>query len=54
MVVVDQQQVVLVIEGEEPCADQEAGGEIKWCGALLLQPLLDDGIWVAISERFWV
>ena len=44
---------VLVIDGEESCADQEAGGQIKRCGALLLQPLLDDGIGVAISERFW-
>ena len=53
MVVVDQQQVVLVIDAEQPCADQIAGGEIKRCGVLLLQPLLDDGIRVAISESFW-
>ena len=52
--VVEQQQVVLVIDREESCAEQEAGGEIKWCGALLLQPLLDDGIGVATSERFCV
>ena len=52
--VVEQQQVVLVIEREESCAEQEAGGEIKWCGALLLQPLLDDSIVVAISERLCI
>ena len=54
MVVVEQQQVVLVIDGQEPCAEQLAGGQIKRCGALLLQPLLDDGIWVAITERLCI
>ena len=52
--VVEQQQVVLVIDSEEPCTQQQARGQIKRCGALLLQPLLDDSIGVAISERFCV
>lgn len=53
-VVVEQQQVVLVIDGEEPCADQAAGGQIKRCGALLIQPLLHDGIDIATAGNFLI
>ena len=52
VVVVEQQQVVLVIDGKEPCADQAAGGQIKRCSALLLQPLLHHGINIAIAGNF--
>ena len=44
---------VLVIDGEKPCAEQAAGAEIKRCGALLLQPLLDDDIRIPIAKRLW-